>query len=448
MVRKGLARAAGVGMAMALCAHAAAQTAGADTLSMRQRADTDTLLIMCREASARPTLHVWLSGHVGWVVRNDPFLRGANAMGRPLRAAGHLQGGVSWRGGSRPWQRAWRDPTWGAGVGTVWMGDRFEREEELGQPVALFGFIGAPVVVQGQHQLRYRLELGAAMGWKAYDARSNPRNTMIGTPVTLHVGLGVEWQVRFDNGWTTALGVALTHYSNGCLRKPNVGINIVSPTVRLQRQVGRRRVAAPAGLDADPGESTGERPRTKGSGSVQLMVGYAHKRYDHNTALHKEIPSKYFGGGALYHVATLRLQYMRRYSPLASWGAGLSVVYDEMQGADEQAEREDGVVRRVRVVPGPVAKRFNAGVMVSHELLFGPIGAVADLGFDALRPAGVDVYYRKLRFFQRLGVRGHLPAGLLAYMGIQAYHFTRADFLEWSIGYEFARRKGARRTIN
>lgn len=377
-------------------------------------------------ALRRPVAHAFtVSGGGGWIILNTPFLKGENSRGQALRGAGMLSAAFAWEGGAKLWQRALRLPQWGVAVGTTWLGDR----GDLGQPISLYGFIAAPIVRRGPHTLGYRIELGAALGWKPYNERSNALNTMVGTWATLHIGLGLEYAYQFNAQWRLALGAGLTHFSNGCLRKPNVGLNIISPSLRLTyTPVAESRGEGTSDTEAVVG---GPPPPPRG-GALELTVGYAAKYYDHNTALHPDIRSKYYDGGSRYNVVTFRALYYHRYGWRGRWGAGLSVVYDEMQGADERANPGG----KVKVVLGEVGKRFNVGVMASHEFCFGRVGAVTDLGFDFWRLGGIDVYYRKLRFFQRLGAKCHLPKGFLAYVGIHAYHFTRADFLEWSLGYE------------
>ncbi len=104
----------------------------------------------------------------------------------------------------------------------------FGNPKEIGNPVALYLFQGARIAkILDQLSLNYEWNFGISAGWKPYDRYNNYYNVMIGSKVNayLNANFYLNWMVspKIDLN----AGFALTHFSNGNTKFPNLGLNTV-----------------------------------------------------------------------------------------------------------------------------------------------------------------------------------------------------------------------------
>lgn len=68
----------------------------------------------------------------------------------------------------------------------------FYNSAELGNPVAVYAFQGAPIVrLSSRLSLDYEWNFGASFGWKQYDEHSNWYNDAIGSKINAYINLGL-----------------------------------------------------------------------------------------------------------------------------------------------------------------------------------------------------------------------------------------------------------------
>ena len=95
--------------------------------------------------------------------------------------------------------------------------------EELGDMASAMWLVELPV------RRRWYIELGTGLGWSTspYDPIERPLSIAIGTRLNAGIHLGSTVQVvQREQSWV-AVGAGLTHFSNGALALPNLGINNV-----------------------------------------------------------------------------------------------------------------------------------------------------------------------------------------------------------------------------
>ncbi len=100
--------------------------------------------------------------------------------------------------------------------------------ELLGRPFMAYILQGAPIINFSRNfSLNYELQLGAAFGWHAYEAKVNEGNHVVGSRVTAYIGADVFFRYAIGRYWDLNLGYGYTHFSNANLRMPNEGLNIM-----------------------------------------------------------------------------------------------------------------------------------------------------------------------------------------------------------------------------
>src|SRR6266851_9469051 len=85
--------------------------------------------------------------------------------------------------GTRDWHRVYNYPSYGVGF----YAGRFDHERELGRPLATYGFFSWPFPVSRRAQVTADVGIGVSWNWTAFDRKTNPTNTALGSDVAYHV---------------------------------------------------------------------------------------------------------------------------------------------------------------------------------------------------------------------------------------------------------------------
>lgn len=348
------------------------------------------------------------------------FFKGENKNGVKMDHFNSTSIGIGWQTtGKRDWERMHDLPSIGVNVYTAW----FDNKDEIGQPISVAGFYKGTFGRWDNKAIRYNIDLGLAFNWNYYDYETNRANIVIGSPVTVHIGYGVEYEYTIANRLALAVGGSLTHFSNGSMRRPNKGANLASPHIRASYYFNEYK---PRTVVRDWG-------RLKAN-EVQFTVAYGMKCADINSWLYEGIDDKY-ASEPKYNVVTLKTSYMRQYSYKAKWGGGLSVCYDDFLDTGIALDSNGKIVK----TGGKAKNQINVGVFASHEYLIGNLGIVTDLGGYIYQPKAYKQFEesepkKKTAVFERLGIKYYLPMNL--YAGVNVYaHIAKADFVEWNLGY-------------
>lgn len=104
----------------------------------------------------------------------------------------------------------------------------------LGTPFLAYIVQGAPLVNFSRRvSLNYELQLGAAFGWKSYEAEINESNHVVGSKVTAYIGADVFLRLALARHWDLNIGFGYGHFSNANLRMPNEGLHTMGGRVSL-----------------------------------------------------------------------------------------------------------------------------------------------------------------------------------------------------------------------
>ena len=363
--------------------------------------------------SLRRTFFLTAKGEAGMIINTNDFLDGLNAKGEPLKRFSAYTLGVGWQtSGKREWERIHNLPSFGVSLYTA----KLDYDDEIGQPISLFGFYKGTMWRGGAHSLKYNIDLGLAFNWKDFNKNTNPYNITIGSPVTVHLGLAIEYNYIIAQRLIVGVGAGATHFSNGAMRKPNKGLNLVSPYVRLSYLMSRPQSVT---LSPDYGRKKGH--------ELFAAFGMGMKRSECDTVAYPQLDHE-IQMGAKYMMSSFQLGYLRQYGHKGKFGAGLSVIYDEWLGSSLRPLIDD-----VEVIKGDVGKRFTLGGFVAHELLIDRLCVHVQLGAYFLTPDGIE--QSKPKFFQRAGVKYLLPWNTFVGVNIYAHKLSKADFIEWNVGY-------------
>lgn len=132
----------------------------------------------------------------GFMVQDNPFFKGQNEAGKPIRHAlsTHLKYSFQFSKDSEI-GRLYPHTYQGIGVAYHYQ----DNHRELGSPVSVYAFQGSHIArFSPALTLDYEWNFGASFGWKKHDAFTNAYNRAVGSNINAYINLGflLNWQLN------------------------------------------------------------------------------------------------------------------------------------------------------------------------------------------------------------------------------------------------------------
>lgn len=275
----------------------------------------------------------------------------------------------------------------------------------IGSPYAIYGFVQSPFgnLLHKRWAFDYRIGLGISGNFNPYDEDENPLNIVIGAKNNVYIDLGIRTQYKINPNWRAGLGLAFHHFSNGALRLPNKGVNLVPITASITYQ--------PDGTSLLPNKNIIRPYSDKVHYSINYGVGWKQIERDKDHRFFKSTLSAY----ASKHVSH-------------KWrmGGGIDLFYSASGNNDEIAGTKSKKIG-AKYSGGP--SFYLVHVLNRNLLLNGNVGYyIHNQEFNG----------EVKRIFLRAGARYYVYKDINAGVSIKA-HQGKADFIEWTIGYTFNR---------
>lgn len=351
----------------------------------------------------------------GYVVPTNSFLEGDNLQQKTIEQSLslHLKYAFQFSKDSnlgRMYPHAYQ------GIGVSY--NTFYCPAELGNPVTVYAFQGAPIVrLSPCLSFDYEWNFGASFGWKKYDEQYNPQNEVIGSKINAYINLGLLLNWQFHPQWRLAAGVDLTHFSNGNTHYPNGGLNIIGGRVGIIRTFG----------DTD-NASEGIVPKRlfiKPHVSYDLVLyGATRKR----GFVKDNVPSLVPGS---FGIAGLNFAPMYNFNNYFRAGLSMDAQYDESANIKDY-KLEGSYSDDLKFHRPPFREQFAVGLSLRAELVM-PIFSI-NAGFGRnLIGSGEDAK----GFYQILALKTYVTRHLFLHVGYQLREFKDPNNLMLGVGYRF-----------
>lgn len=348
----------------------------------------------------------------GYIFQTNDFLKGENALSSRLQNYQDLAIRFSHQStGENEWEQRFNYPEYGV---ALYMADFFD-SEEIGYPIAVYGFFDAPFVRWSNCSFDYEIGAGLTSNWKKYDPITNQYNTSIGGAHTFYISCGLHLDFNLDPHWVLIGGVSLTHFSNGKLKIPNFGINTVSPKIALKYRLQALHEFKKKRL-------TPFRQRNV----LDLSMFYSIKNlpygYVDENGLIQELPQ-----GIYANINGFTTCYSRFFTSKSKVGFGFNITYNQTAGllvAYPDCESEFAF--------RPLIDKIQMSFFPSYELTIHKLSLVLQPSFYVYR---TKLPNQSPIFHQRIGLNYHFNEQVFASITLRAYSFRSADFIEWTLGY-------------
>ena len=289
---------------------------------------------------------------------------------------------------------------------------------EIGMPVSIYAFQGAPVCkLNDRLSLYYEWNFGASFGWRKCDGVTAYSNLIVGSDVNacININVGLRW--KFSDRYALTAGIDLTHFSNGNTSFPNPGVNMAGIKVGVARSFG---------------------PDTKESGclpepdSIRFRKGV---RLD-VTAYGAWRKRVYRGGdtpvllNGHFAVAGIDLAPMWRMSKIFRTGPSLDFQWDE--STDLRRHYAYGTTSDdICFYSRPFFKQVCIGVSGRAELVMPIFSVNVGIGYNFIGPEETRASYELANLKVRLTER------LFLNVGYQLLNFQKQNNLMLGLGYSF-----------
>lgn len=318
--------------------------------------------------------------------------------------------------GDKLWQQKFGNPSYGIGI---YMPD-FLQNKEFGNPVVVYGNFRGAVKRWKKLEWQYEWGGGFAFNWKPFSVSENYMNPSLGSSTSIYINVGTRLQYEMGGNFDLALGANFNHFSNGALKMPNKGLNTLSPKLSLIYNLDERSLGKTSSVDSDYDKYDVWEIAAFGG-----MKNVMYKGYDVDLA--KRYQGFYFPAYGLESV------YHRQFSFKSAFGLGVGLHYDGEYNYSIHAEKGELYKKK-----NFTNQKLLLSVFPSYRLMIGDFSVNVQPGFYIFKQKNEsDVPW----LYQRIGFQYRLSEKLFVSVGIRAYNFHVADFIEWKLGYTLDRKK-------
>jgi len=350
----------------------------------------------------------------GYIFPTNNFVRGNNAENEKINAFQTFSLKlIKQTIGKKIWEQLFNYPEYGLGI---YLAD-FHNPEEIGLPIAFYGYFTAPFQRWEKFTLNYEAGFGVAFNWNNYSP-SNAYNNAIGAKYTVYINLGMKVEYQLLKRFSIGLGVSLTHFSNGRLKAPNYGLNTIAPKISVIYKLYKPKLQfikqnVPAF-------------NKKNELYLSAFFGLKNIIYD---SLNIAVSEKYEGES--YYVFGLSTLFNRQVSYKSKIGLGIDFSYDGSVNA--QIAVDNG---QLQINGGAFSDKLQVSIFPSYELVINKVSIIIQPSFY--------IYRKKLKnqspvFYQRVGLKYNFYKNFYVGLNLRAYQFHISDFIEWNIGYRISK---------
>lgn len=305
--------------------------------------------------------------------------------------------------GSHRWEKEYDYPLIGISFWTSNLGGF----KEIGNAYAIFPYINFPLFRKKESSLNFRIGLGLGYLGNKFDSKTNYKNFAIGSHYNIAANLQMEFRHSISKRLTFGGGLALTHFSNGSLKTPNYGLNIITADIFITyflhnpKRYGGRMVLP----ELFPYEFDGRK-------YLEVNMSFIVSNKDMRQVL-----------GKRFMVYATFANIMKRISYKSKFGLGIDLTADQSEKYYlEQSITDEGTLQGSYV---------KTGISAAYELMISRMSILFNLGMYV---SGKE--RRNGDAFQRLTLKYAINKSLFTNI-ILTTNTGKADYIGIGLGYRF-----------
>ena len=351
-------------------------------------------------------------GQYGRVLATNPFLKQTNELDdKYIEFAALSFQLLNQTNGDHLWEQNYGLPTYGVGIYSA----SFFENKGFGTPISVYGIFKAPFKRWNSLSLNYEASLGFTFNWEAFNPAENNYNTSMGATESVFIDLGANLNYELSPHFDLGIGFSVTHFSNGALKSPNLGLNTFSPKISLDYRINKFK----------PDVLRQPIPAYIKNTSIDFSIFGGAKNVVYNG---NGVDSITNYKGVYYPVYGFTTVLNRQVNYKSKLGVGMCLSYDGSYNSKVIINSGE---------PEPTSENFQGNklslsVFPSYELVINKLSMVIQPGFYVLRKHSTN---KEPSTYQRLGLHYQLGTNLFAGISLRAYNYHVSDFIEWTLGY-------------
>ena len=306
-------------------------------------------------------------------------------------------------------------------------------ESRLSRLWALYGGMQIDFVRRQRWAFGVDLQNGVGYCPSPFNPVDNIDNELLGAHLNIFVNIGLYARHRLSPSWTAMLGVDFKHFSNGSIRRPNLGVNTIGPSLTLQYHPDGAADAAFAS-SRSASESTHRTPSHSFPGKGLYVETTAHfgmkSLLDHFNVHHTS-------DGAVYGFLTAMVAPMYRYHRMHATGLAIDYTYADYVYSHRRLDRQ---LYNTDESYSP----HILGVSLRHEVFYHHFSLAVGAGIYLHKQVGFLGRTQDGRFFQNIGLRYSFPFThdrLFIGYNVKAHRFSKADSDQLVLGVRLGKNK-------
>ena len=310
--------------------------------------------------------------------------------------------------GTQAWHQPYHYPWSGIAVHVIPLGN----PEQLGTAIGVYPFANFPLGKRDRN-FKMHMRFGWGIGYitKPFDPLENHKNVAIGSHFNTCLSLRLNGVWRLNENNFLEFGLGMTHFSNGCMTLPNLGLNLPMVSVEYYFKSYENPYDRPS-LKNDKGNYPGVQ---------QIKQILADHSWHVKTILVSGLNDIDPPGGRRFGVLNFQGCVIRQTSRKSRWGFGADVMYSD-------AIRHKLVYNDI---PTTAFQAIQPGLKVCYEWVLGRVSFPIEVG--------VYLHTRyKLNgpVYSRFGTE-YLVGEHLFFIADIKTHFARAEYFEFGAGWRF-----------
>lgn len=287
--------------------------------------------------------------------------------------------------GSKPWHALYNFPQVGISAKLFNLHDR----NKLGHAIGITHYISFQPIRTKQIHVNIGIDAGLAYITKKYHPTQNPSNVAISTSINFLGSVGFQFGYNITSNTSILLNLKANHISNGCINKPNYGLNFIGFGVGISQNITNNSHSE------SPEHNTINR---KNHIRISFLGGV------------KEAG----GGSSKFYTVTTQISATKPVTNAIELGGSLDLMLD--QSAQHYIEEK-------KLNYSWPKNAINIGLATRVELPFDRITGYGEFGVYLNKQ---NPHYK--RVYQRLGLLYRLTPRLFASIGLKT-HGTMADHI-------------------
>lgn len=352
------------------------------------------LLIFCFSSNAQ-RYDWYLNGQVikGFILKHNEYVSHL-ANSHPTGIELSLQQKLN---GKREWESLYNKPLVSYGLSYYNL-----QNTKLGHLVVGSAAMDLPIKRTENTALYLRIGTGLVFSTNPYDRETNNQNNMVTSTITILLQTRLTYEIALNDKINLTPNLNITHASNGAQRAPNRGINMITANMGISYKI----------------------------------KGQENEKIDEITPI-EEIPYQIYlsvTGGS--NTRTLQVRQPLPFFNLILFGQkyinaksdlGIGLDYSHSYSLKEQIRTS-----WFRINDEEEIEDFRRlGFLVGHELKFGKLGLITQLGIYMYDPSKLN-----MPVYQRYGLRYQFHEKLMAVVSLKT-HAATAEQTEFGIGWRF-----------